>query len=139
VSLNTSWVEQIYCRLEDDGADVQRIALVTRMTWDRVDAALSPIIGQAGVSALFNRSITLVLDKHAFLDAVDRDASNGFGSLESALSRQDPAIARSAGQALLGQFHALLTKLIGAALTERLLQPVRKDPSTGDAGQDTVS
>jgi len=139
VSVITSWIEQMYCRLEEDGADVQRIALETRRAWERVDAALSPIVGKAGVSALFNRSLYLVLHRYAFLAAVDSDASSGFGSLEVVLSGQTPALACSAGQALLEQFQAVLTKLIGIALTERLLQPVREDPSHGEAGQDIVS
>jgi len=139
VSAHANWIEQIYCRLAATSADAPAIARETHLIWDRIAAALSPIVGQAGVSALYNRSLSLVLGEYAFLAPVDRDISHGFGSLDAALSRQPAPLAGAAAAALLRQFHVLLTKLIGAGLTERLLQPVRDQTSHGDAGQDSLS
>jgi hypothetical protein len=56
-----------------------------------------------------------------------------FASLQSTLSQQTSANAVAFSGALLQKFAELLTDLIGASLTERLLRPVVDVHSTCDA------
>ena len=41
----------------NDGADAERIADLSTSVWQKVHVALSPIVGEAGVAALYKRSL----------------------------------------------------------------------------------
>lgn len=125
------------------GADPEQIADLALSIWRGVDAALSPIIGQHGVAALYKRSLYLTRAEHPCLTAVYEGqlGPGEFATLQTALSLQTSEDASAANAALLQNFHDLLAKLIGAALTEQLLRPVVDNPafdnlSNGDAVQD---
>jgi hypothetical protein len=66
------------------------------------------------------------------------DAADDFAGLRAALATQSSAEAADANAAVLQTFHDLLTSLIGASLTERLLRPVWGSLTGGDAPQDTT-
>lgn len=108
------------------GADATQVADAVAAVWSDIDQALHPIIGQRGVLALYNRSLKLAAARHPWLAdghpgalaAIDASA------LHAALARQQPAEALAAGQALLVGFRELLSSLIGASLTDRLLGSV---------------
>ncbi len=122
-----------------DGADAEHVANAARSIWRDVDAALSPIIGQRGVAALYRRSLDLVRADHPCLVAVydaafERDE---FLALQAVLARQESSDAAGANDALLQTFCDLLTTLIGASLTERLLQTVWDKHRSGDAARGT--
>jgi hypothetical protein len=51
-------------------------------------------------------------------------------ALKAAFAQQTSSDARNAGNSLMQAFHELLTSLVGASLTERLLHSVWTDPST---------
>ena len=123
-------------QLSPHGADARAVADAAASTWHQVDDALSPIIGERGVIALFKRSLHLTLTAHPWLpqQAADHEA---FAALHASLSNQTAADAAAAQGALLHNFRSLLAKLIGASLADRLLQPVPDFPSSGDAAQDT--
>ena len=125
--------------LTTQGADASHIADTALSAWRRVDAALTPIVGVRGMAALFRRSLFLTRAAHSGLAAVHDQASepDAFAGLRAALAQQTPAAASAAHDALLITFRDLLDKLIGAPLTERLLQPVSDPPSSGPAAQDT--
>ncbi|WP_325480585.1 hypothetical protein [Piscinibacter sp.] len=125
--------------LTTQGANASHIADTAVSTWRRVDAALTPIVGPRGVAALFKRSLNLARAAHPGLAAVDDQANepDAYAALRGALAQQTPAAASAAHDALLLTFRDLLGKLIGAPLTERLLQPVSDSPSSGPAAQDT--
>jgi len=118
-------------QLAADGADAQRIADRAVAVWRELDAALSPIIGRRGVVALFKRSLVLTVQGHSSLAAAhdDMDALGDFDALRVTLEQQSSAAAIAMSGALLQKFVGLLTNLIGASLTERLLQSVRDNPS----------
>ena len=120
------------------GADAARIADAAASTWRRVDEALAPIVGSRGVAALFKRSLYLTRAAHPCLAALDEQASQPetFAALGAALALQSPPAASAAHDALRLTFRDLLGKLIGAPLTERLLQSVSDPSSSGDAAQD---
>lgn len=121
-------------------ADAKRIAVAAVAEWRGIDAALSPIIGQRAVAALYNRSLHLIRADYPWLRTQydDELESREFTALKTALSQQPPSTAVAAHVALLKTFNDLLTSLIGASLTERLLQPVWDNHSSGLAAQDTT-
>jgi hypothetical protein len=129
-----SFIEHTHSNLTQlaaDGADGQRIADRAVATWRDIDTALSPIIGGRGVAALFKRSLLLTEPRHTSLVAANEDvgASGDFAPLRARLSAQTAENAIAANGALLKTFVDLLTNLIGASLTERLLQSVLDTPS----------
>lgn len=87
--------------------------------------ALSPVIGGAGVAALFQRILFLRTGEYPWLADVSNPTSAGeFNSLRSAVLQQRHADAVAANAALLQSLAQVLGNLIGASLTKRLLQPV---------------
>ncbi|MCQ9378940.1 hypothetical protein [Methyloversatilis sp. XJ19-49] len=91
------------------------------------------------MAALVRRSLYLTRDTHPWLAPVC-DAAAGqdvLVSLRSALLLQAEAEATAAQGALLENFRTLLSTLIGASLTERLLRPALDNNSSGSAAQDT--
>ena len=126
-------------RLATDGADAPQIADAAVAVWLELDAALSPIIGRRGVAALFKRSILLTAPAHASLVPPhwDVDTEGDFDSLRAVLKQQSVANAIATNVALLQQFVDLLASLIGASLTERLLQSVIDNPPRHGAAQET--
>lgn len=127
-------------------SDAAQIADLSVSTWRAVDAALSPVIGQRGVAALYKRSLYLTRADHPCLSAVyEGELGPGeFAGLHTALSAQSNADAAAANGALLQAFHDLLANLIGALLTRQLLRSVLPpsifdNPSGGHAVQDTSS
>lgn len=125
----------------EQSTPVASVASRTLSTWLAVDAALSPIIGQRGVAALYKRSLHQVCASHPCMLPVYESAAHpvDFSALQAALSQQTAADAESAAAALQGTFSQLLTTLIGDSLTERLLRSALNNPSSssGDAVQDT--
>lgn len=125
----------------DEGMDAAQMAGLAVATWRKIDDALWPIIGHAGMAALFKRSLYLArVNQPALMAMLDVEIAPGdFALLREVLAQQSSAHAAAAVQAgLLKTFLDLLTSLIGAALTERLLRPVRDNPSSGEAVQDTL-
>ncbi len=120
-------------------ANAAQVADATVAVWRDVDAALNSVIGLRGVAALYRRSL--------FLQRLDfpwlASALNGPGTamdlpaLKAALAQQDSAFAAAAGGATLQTFYELLTSLVGASLTERLLRPVWATLLGGLPAQDT--
>lgn len=117
------------------GADATSIAEVACAVWRDMAIALSPIIGQHGMAALYKRSLHLTRNEHSGLSAAHGDAGD-FTALHKALSSQPSSGAAAANGALLKNFYDLLSSLIGPALTERLLRPALDKPSTNAGAQD---
>lgn len=136
----TPMMQSMFVR-QSAGADALRIAEMAVAIWKDISIALSPIIGQPGVVALFKRSIHLTHSAHPFLAAVleDKTEPDEFIAMQGVLAQQASATAVAANVALLLSFQDLLTSLIGLSLTERLLLPVWEKPSSGPAVQDTTS
>ncbi len=123
------------------GADSSRIAEMAVSIWKDIGMALSPIIGQPGVDALFKRSIHMARSSHACLATAFEDKARpvDLTALQMVLAQQTSTSAAAAHIAMLHNFQELLTSLIGPSLTERLLRPVWDKPSSGQAEQDTTS
>ena len=120
-------------------ATAAQIADATIATWQQIDTALAPIIGQRGVVALYKRSLHLNRQSHPWLAGTPEGVQTtlDLAPLKSVLAQQSSANAAVAGSALLQTFHELLTSLIGASLTERLLRSVWATFLSGPPAQDT--
>ena len=114
-------------------ADIATTAQAIASILQNMDTALTPIIGQQGVAALYRRSLHLCAANHPRLagtyDSVQ--ASLDLTALKSVLVEQSEADALFFGEVLLTTFYELLTTLIGPSLTARLLRGVW-EPSLSD-------
>jgi hypothetical protein len=134
-------IQSALTQLSTDGADAPCFARGTIAILQAIDAAMAPIISQRGVAALYQRSLFLIRPGFPWLVAVYEGAlvPGDFSSLQAALSEQSPEDAMLGTTALLNTFHDLLSSLIGASLTDRLLGSICDTPSSGDAVQDKTS
>jgi hypothetical protein len=135
----TQRVGAALAHLVESDADSSSIADAGCSMWQRVATILSPIIGRLGVAALYKRSLHLTRAGHPALSAAldDLGELGDFESLRRALSSQTSVSAGAANIALLAVFYDLLSSLIGASLTERLLGSILDKPSTNHPVQDT--
>ncbi|MBC8999882.1 hypothetical protein IAI51_25475 [Pseudomonas sp. N40(2020)] len=114
-------------------ADAASIAQAIVSILQAMDAALTPIIGQQGVVALYRRSLHLCASRHPRLAHISDRAQTAqdLNALNSELVTESEADALFFGEVLLITFYELLTTLIGPSLTARLLRDVWK-PSLSD-------
>lgn len=136
----TKRIQADLAQLAAQNADAAQIADAAVAIWRGIDAALSPIIGQRGVAALYKRSLYLSRADFPCLAAVAEGAllTKDFDGLRAALALQTRADAVGANGLLLQNFTELLSSLIGASLTERLLRSVLDHPTSGHALQETT-
>ncbi|RYZ90455.1 MAG: hypothetical protein EOO68_24565 [Moraxellaceae bacterium] len=122
-------------------ASVGQIATAAATTWREIDTALSPIIGQRGVNALFKRSIHLTKVIHPSLATVRETLilPGEFTLLHAMLVEESNTQAVLINSALLNTFHELICNLIGESLTRQLLHSVVDTPSSGNSAQDNLS
>ena len=125
-----------------DGADAARVPDTVVVLWHEIDSALHPMIGRRGVAAVYYRSLTLAVAAHPWLaqghpgaQAIAIDPT----ALKAALATQAATEALAGGGALFQSFHALMTSLVGASLTDRLLRSVWVHSSNTSPAQDTSS
>jgi len=121
----TSSVRGAFGAIVARGGDSADIAHAAREVWQHIDASLSPIIGPRGVAALYRRSVHLLRRDHPSLDALHPEAmaADHFAELQRASDSQTREGALDMNAAMLDTFRDVLTKLIGASLSERLLRP----------------
>lgn len=125
-----------------NGADAAQIADTIVSTWQAIDVALTPIVGQLGVAMLYKRSLHLTGPIHPWLKGGSREDGQAvidLAALKSVLAQQSSTSAATGGAVLLHTFHELLTSLVGPSLTERLLRPVWADFLSGPSAQDNSS
>jgi len=87
---------------------------------------LTPMIGSRGVDALVSRSLQLIAPAFPWLGLAGEhvDGSGSLASFKALLEVRDPVEATNAGVALLVAFTDLLATMIGAPLTDRLLDSI---------------
>ena len=120
------------------GDDAARIAEALVSAWQQRLAALAPIVGQRGAAALYGRSLALACASHPWLAAAQRGMQStvDLPALNAVLSSRTAAEAAASGHTLAQAFGELLTSLIGAPLTERLLGSTTA-PAPGAPAQET--
>lgn len=112
-----------------DGADALQLAEFIVSAWQAIEASLSPIIGQRSVAILYKRSFYLASRKHSWLMNMHegmRTTMNLEALKADLVEHTNFEIAAAAGAAL-QMFYEVLTNLVGASLTEKLLQSVWAD------------
>ena len=132
-------LEATLLRIAGDDADVVRTAQAIVELWTRVDAALGPVIGRGGVAAMLQRCLHQTGQSHAWLLqalGIGPPGPIDLQSLRAVFASQSAAEAAAAGAALFHHFHALLSSLIGSALSERLLHDVHPCPPGEGLSQD---
>lgn len=114
-------------------ADTASIAEAIVSMLRAIESALTPIIGQQGVIALYRRSLHLSTSAHPRLAGIydSVPAVMDLTALKSALVEQQDTEALFFGEVLLTTLYELLTTLIGPSLTARLLRGVW-EPSLSD-------
>jgi hypothetical protein len=96
---------------------------------------LTPMIGSRGVDAIISRSLQLTTPAFPWLGLAGEHL-DGVGSLASFKARlevRDPMAATEASVALLVAFTDMLVTMIGASLTDRLLDPIWAPPAPASA------
>jgi hypothetical protein len=98
--------------------------------WLAIHAALTPVVGQRGSAALYQRSLHLARTEYPWLaPACEDEVEPGdFAGLRSALSQQSAAAAATAHDTTVKTLQDLLANLIGGSLTQRMLQCVWDKP-----------
>jgi hypothetical protein len=109
------------------GAPVVQLAQSVSEILHDIETALTPIVGERGVTALYRRSLHLAGVVHPWLLAGREDPTAWVARLAE---RGDAEAARGC-DAFLRSFYSLLIELIGSALTERLLDSVWNDRPSG--------
>ncbi len=124
----TRTVRAALLALVSQGEHAGQVSEAASATWARVEAELSPVIGSAGVAALCRRSLVRArAEGPALAEVYDATAyAKGLEPLRYMLSSLSHADAVVASRALMRAFCELLADLIGAPLTERLLEPVTR-------------
>lgn len=128
-------------RLAAFGNPSVTIADTAVQTWVAVHAALSPVIGEGGFAALYNRTMHLSRVDYPWLAPVHDKlaAAEQFGALHATLAAQADDEASAAHASMTQTIRRLLSSLIGESLTARLLQDISFPSSAGPAVQDPSS
>jgi hypothetical protein len=119
-------------------ADAAAIAQAVVDCWRDVEAALSPIIGQRGVLAIYHRCMHVASATYVWLPRTPADpaAPMDLAALQTLFAQQPVAQALACGhEALLG-FEHILSSLIGLSLAHRLLRAAWGAPAGGTPTQD---
>jgi hypothetical protein len=134
------WPTPLADRVTED-ASAEQVAEAIAALWQEIDQALHPIIGHRGVAALYHRSLHLTAAAYPWLAIGHRGltAEVDPSALTTVLAQRGAAEAAAGGAALFQSFRELLTSLVGASLTDRLLRSVWAHPAGISPAQDTSS
>ena len=119
----------------DCAAETINLAL---QRWNQLATRLAPLIGDAGLSALFGRSLHLCIARHSSLTPAEAGRPINFqlGRLREDLANAGQPQAWEANVVLITTFTGLLAKLIGDTLTDKLLSDAWHDESKGTNTQE---
>ena len=108
--------------------DAERVATAMVSICEEISAALSPILGQQGVTALYERSVYRAAVAHPWLAVAGKGLQTPLGveAFRPVFAQQSSDRAAAGGVAFLTAFSELLSSLIGLALAEQLLQSIWK-------------
>jgi hypothetical protein len=113
---------QLLVREMGSSTDAPAIALAARRLCERFAQQLTPIIGEAGVSAICSRSLHLAQRRFPLLATTPAHGDGAFARVEESLRGLEPGTASDAAIAVLTTASSLLDSFIGEGLTTRLLR-----------------
>lgn len=109
------------------GACSEELAERVATALQSIEQALVPIIGNAGITALFKRTLHLSCKTYPWLPrspaSADGQETIAVVALKTELGKRTSLEAAAAGTQLLQTFDTLLTTLIGRSLAEHLCSP----------------
>ena len=116
-----------------NGAGAGEFGRLTADAWAAIAEQLNPVLGLRGVQSLARRCVRIATAHHPWLAEITYPQGDHLQaqSLIETFSRQPPEQAAAGGALLLTTLNELLASLVGASLTERLLQPVWNDFQRG--------
>ena len=119
------------------GTNALQIAAVVVVLCQEINAALSPIVGVCGATALHTRSHHLCAAGHAWTAGLRNatDVKPVCEALVALLAQRNSSAALSGGDAYLQTLHDLLVSLIGPSLAGRLLRTVWPPTSSSAPAQ----
>jgi hypothetical protein len=132
--------QRLLAREAGTDADARTIAAAARRLCERFASELSPLIGDAGVAAICERSLHLTQQQFpsvVLLHSSEDDAP--FARLQASLERQEPVVATKAAVAVLTTAGELLASFIGEGLTTRLLREAWPGDFESDHSKETTS
>lgn len=111
-----------------------RVAAGAASACEKLSAHLARIVGEAGIRALFDRSLTAARGEFPWLPSLAASSFEGrWSQLAAALAGQSPAASLEAAASVVATLVELLGRLIGEELTLRLLRelsPEGQPPGT---------
>jgi hypothetical protein len=125
---NPSQIERVRRLLAYEGA--AGCATAAGRVHEKISARLTPLLGSAGVHALFVRSAKLVGGE--LTARAETPILQSSSQLTEFLRGLDPSVATRTAEALLGNFLALITSFIGQRLTNEALR--KEWPTIDDQG-----
>lgn len=138
------WLLRAFTRQPDD------IGAASLQLWEHLAQELISIIGEAGFESLYSRCVFLLKDEFPWLQLSRSSTQIGtrFNELKHQLDQQELAMAEQASRRLLDTFMRLLSGLIGAGLTQNILQVAWDqvlpkddilDDTSGDVAQQKIA
>jgi hypothetical protein len=115
----------------NSGSSSAECAAAAWRLYEKLNARLAPLLGSAGVQALFVRSAKLAQGEVGSLAEVA--TPEGMSKLGAVLQALDPAEATEVAATLFGTFFELMTTFIGERLTVLVLRsawPTIEDPAS---------
>jgi hypothetical protein len=128
-------VERLFAAMGERATADEAVSMV-RSAYENLAGVMTPIVGDAGVQAIFVRSLRKCRPAYSCLEAVvarDRDAL--LDQLWTSLKQQNPATIKDIGIALLTSFSDVLSNLIGDELTLKLFRNAWPDASASGADE----
>jgi hypothetical protein len=122
------------------GADAPAIAAAGRRLCEHFARRFTPLIGDAGVDAIFARSLNLAAPNVRTLAAgpASDTRAEPFALLQLSLEQQPPAAAIETVVDVLATAGDLLASFIGDGLTTRLLREAWPDDFAADTTEETT-
>lgn len=121
------------------GADSSAVAAAARRLCEQFARQLTPLLGEAGVAAVYTRSLHLArrqFPEYAPGHEPDRDESP-LTRAQRFLERQESPVAPEAAAAMLTTVGELLASFIGESLTTHLLREAWPDDFSSDPPQES--
>jgi hypothetical protein len=132
--------QRLLAREVGTGGDPRVIAAAARRLCERFARQVSPLIGAAGVAAIWARSLHLTERQFPSLAPLRSSGQNDepFTHLQVSLENQEPMVATRAAVGLLTTAGDLLALFIGENLTTRLLREAWPDDFAGGTTKETT-